>query len=106
MKQPCCDSEYCHCTAEWGSFEARRRDPVDLTEYSARRASGTYGRCDACWDTVRYVAEVPRMRALSATRVVDLQPARFRLCTFHADTLIGMDPEARVYEIGEPYGTH
>lgn len=85
----------------WGEFEAtRRRDPEWLNEANARNRQAEYERADCCWDQVRFVCEIPRARQLSATRVVDLAPARVRLCYFHAATLEGMDSQARLYEIG------
>lgn len=75
---------------DWEWTDTRIRP--DLAEHREERA-------ECCYDTARYVAEIPRQRQLSPTRIVDLAPARFRLCAHHADVLLISDPEARVYEI-------
>lgn len=88
-------------TGTWGLFEHDRpRDPEWLTATTARTRRGEYERADCCWDEVRFVAEVPRQRQLSVTRIIDLAPARFRLCAHHADILLLADPQARIFEIG------
>lgn len=100
-QEPCCTDAICECPpGDWGTFEARRRDPEFLTEFNAKQYEGSYERCDACWDMVAWVAEVPRQRQLSATRIVDLAPARFRLCSFHGATLAKTDSLARLFLIG------
>lgn len=85
----------------WGLFEHDRpRDPAWLTATTARTRRGDYERAECCHDEVRYVAELPRQRLLSATRVIDMPPARFRLCAFHAAILAKSDPQSRLHLIG------
>lgn len=99
--ESCCDDWICICPpGEWGAFEARPRDPEFLTEENARHLAGFYEHCDACWDMVMYVCEIPRQRQLTSLRIVDLAPARFRLCAHHGSILSESDSLARIHLIG------
>lgn len=84
----------------FGVFEDNRpRDPKWLTEYNGLTRKGEYERAECCWDQVRYVCEVPRRRP-SGSKVIELPPARLRLCKFHANVLLASDPEASIHKIG------
>ena len=80
-------------TGDFGHFEVRLRDPIWLTEDNAQELRSSYERAECCWDRCVGVAEVPRARRVG-TKIVPMQPARFRLCAFHAATLLDGDPEA------------
>lgn len=72
----------------WEESEIRERDPADFAA----------DKCQACWDRVRFVAEIPRSRRIGLNDV-EMQAARFVLCTYHATTLRESDSLARIYPL-------
>lgn len=82
----------------FGVFEDRPRDPAWLTESMAERYQYERGEC--CWDQVRSICEVPRVRVQGAKRT-EMPPARFRLCRHHTLLLLEGDPDARVFWLEE-----
>lgn len=72
----------------WEESEIRERDPADFAQ----------DKCDGCWDVARVIAEIPRSRRVGLNDV-EMQAARFRLCSFHADKLRNSDSLARIYPL-------
>lgn len=72
----------------WEQSEVRDREPADFA----------HEKCVACWDRIRFVAEIPRTRRVGLNDV-DMPPARFVLCLFHATTLRESDSLARIYPL-------
>lgn len=88
-------------TEEFGYFEVRVRDPKWLTERNALKRRDEYDRADCCWDRAAGVFEIPRQRQLSPTRIIDLAPARFRLCRHHGLILLARDQLATGFWFSE-----
>lgn len=101
MTLPAKQAENDEFNSGWGVFESGRvRDPVWLNEFTGREPRYPYRRAQCCWDQVRATVEVPRSR-MSGSKVVDLTPAKFQLCRYHAENLLGNDPDARAYWMDE-----
>ena len=98
MSEEPCDEDI-EGTEDFEFFEVRLRDPAFLTELNAQDLRQSYRRAECCWDRERWLVEVPRVRKVG-TKMIDMPPARFRLCSHHAKILISEDPEARISQIG------
>lgn len=72
----------------WEEAEVRPREPANFA----------HEKCDGCWDMARVIAEIPRSRRVGLNDV-EMQAARFRLCSFHADKLRNSDSLARIYPL-------
>lgn len=81
----------------WGVFEDRVRDPAWLNGFTGREPREPYRRAECCWDAERWICEIPRSR-IQGTKVIELPPARFRLCHHHATELERNEPDAQIYE--------
>lgn len=87
----------------WGIFEEDRyRDPAWLTAETTKAPLYAYTRAECCHDEERYVVEIPRSR-MHGSKVIELNPAKFRLCYYHAGKVEENDPEATFYEIGRDH---
>lgn len=75
----------------WEQSELRPRDFADFQSE----------KCVACWDRIRFVAEIPRTRRIGLNDV-EMPPARFLLCDFHAAKLSASDSLARIYPLKGP----
>jgi hypothetical protein len=86
-------------TGEWAFFEVRPRDPSFLTATNAAELKGSYVRAECCWDAEAWIVEIPRARRVGS-KMIEVPPARLRLCHYHMQTVLTADPEASAFPLG------
>lgn len=79
--------EWAPWMAEWETDEIRPRELADSVAV----------KCDACRDYVRFACEIARTRRVGSKEIEE-PPARFRLCSWHARTLLRSDQTSNCVE--------